>query len=463
MGVDRVKSRGSCLFDRMTYIADHPPHNPRRQGLRSKPIGFTAISVRGFKSFAEETSVQLGMLTILAGTNSSGKSSIMQPLLLMKQTLETAYDPGALLLDGPNISFTLAEQFLAKSSTTDQAFTVRFSTNNGLTSQSVFNWSSDSGINISEQSQTSTPRQDALLIRPSMVSGEIREIVKNWHPLFGVGTDEENPLAVGRDRCFLECIEMGTGAKYTLFNSSFIRVISAIIHVKGLRGTPERTYNTASVGGSVFIGQFEKYVASLIDRFQKEDPEKLIKLQQALQKLGLTDIIQAQRLNDTQIELRVGRVLGQADPTDTVNIADVGFGVSQVLPVIVALLVAEPEQMVYVEQPEIHLHPRAQVALSEIFADAANRGVRVVVETHSELFLMGIQALVAEDKLDPGAVKLHWFTRQPDGSSRVTSADLDETGAFGDWPEDFGSTTLGMANRYLSAAETKIWQTSNGH
>jgi predicted ATPase len=204
-------------------------------------------------------------------------------------------------------------------------------------------------------------------------------------------------------------------------------------------------------------------VANIIDRFQKENPEQLIKIQEALQKLGLTDIVQTQRLNDTQIELRVGRVFGQADPTDTVNIADVGFGVSQVLPVIVALLVAQPGQLVYIEQPEIHLHPRAQIALSEIFADAANRGVRVVVETHSELFLMGVQALVAEDKLDPDAVKLHWFSRQSDGSSKVTCADLDETGAFGDWPEDFGSIALDMANRYLSAAEAKLWNRHNGN
>ncbi len=138
-----------------------------------------------------------------------------------------------------------------------------------------------------------------------------------------------------------------------------------------------------------------------------------------------------------------------------------GFGVSQVLPVIVALLVAQPGQLVYIEQPEIHLHPRAQIALAEIFADAANRGVRVVVETHSELFLLGIQALVAEDKLDSQSVKLHWFTRNPDGSSKVTSAELDETGAFGDWPEDFGSTALALENRYLSAAEAKLWHAGN--
>jgi hypothetical protein len=71
--------------------------------------------------------------------------------------------------------------------------------------------------------------------------------------------------------------------------------------------------------------------------------------------------------------------------------------------------------------------------------------------------------LVAEDKLDPSTVKLHWFTRNPDGSSKVTSAELDETGAFGDWPEDFGTTALMLENRYLSAAEAKLWNGNGSH
>ena len=68
--------------------------------------GITRITVAGFKSIAEEQSVEIRPLTILAGANSSGKSSIMQPLLLLKQTLDATYDPGALLLNGPNVRFT---------------------------------------------------------------------------------------------------------------------------------------------------------------------------------------------------------------------------------------------------------------------------------------------------------------------------------------------------------------------
>src|SRR5438309_1828065 len=74
------------------------------------PAAIAEITVAGFKSIEDEQSIEIRPLTILAGANSSGKSSIMQPLLLLKQTLEASYDPGALLLDGPNVKFSSAEQ-----------------------------------------------------------------------------------------------------------------------------------------------------------------------------------------------------------------------------------------------------------------------------------------------------------------------------------------------------------------
>src|SRR6476646_3274266 len=79
------------------------------------PPALTKITVAGFKSIGPERSIDVRPLTILAGANSSGKSSIMQPLLLLKQTLEAPYDPGALLLDGPSVRFTNFEQMLFRS------------------------------------------------------------------------------------------------------------------------------------------------------------------------------------------------------------------------------------------------------------------------------------------------------------------------------------------------------------
>ena len=78
-----------------------------------KQKGITSITIEGFKSISQKQSIEIRPLTILAGANSSGKSSIMQPLLLLKQTLNASYDPGPLMLNGPNIKFTAADQLLS--------------------------------------------------------------------------------------------------------------------------------------------------------------------------------------------------------------------------------------------------------------------------------------------------------------------------------------------------------------
>ena len=75
------------------------------------PPAITTLSVAGFKSISDEQTIEIRPLTLLAGANSSGKSSMMQPLLLLKQTLEAPYDPGPLLLNGPNAKFTSVSQF----------------------------------------------------------------------------------------------------------------------------------------------------------------------------------------------------------------------------------------------------------------------------------------------------------------------------------------------------------------
>lgn len=211
--------------------------------------------------------------------------------------------------------------------------------------------------------------------------------------------------------------------------------------------------------GPTYPGTFEKYTASLISQWATESDKILDELSDELKLLALTGGVSAVRPNDVQIELYVGRLpdVPSTRPEDRVNIADVGLGVSQTLPVLVALHAARPGQLVYIEQPEAHLHPRAQFALAQVLASAAKRGVRVVVETHSSILLLGVQTLVAEGKLDPDKVKLHWFERGTDGRTIVRPGDLDEAGRFGDWPEDFDDETLSVQKRYLDAASKRIF------
>jgi len=360
--------------------------------------------------------------------------------LLMKQTLEAPYDPGGLKLDGPNVKFTSAEQVLSKLSPekyTDEFFLrLNRETDNFLIS--LFRKQPKHGLKVVRATYCIPDYSgETLTIFPGMQHQELVKILPenlaNYYNLLLENIDEEKlPLwSVCNVRCFLG-LQFGDsqyGPSY--FAMNFPKHIRRIVHVPGLRGNPERTYNTAGVG-SEFPGLFENYVASIVNYWQETKDERLIKLGQALELLGLNWKVEARQINDVQIELLVGRLSRSGSASDTVSIADVGLGVSQTLPVLVALLVAEPGQLVYLEQPEIHLHPRAQVALAQILVDSANRGVRVVLETHSELLLLAVQSLVAEGKILPDLVKLHWFKRRDDGVTEVSSADLDETGAFGD-------------------------------
>lgn len=430
-------------------------------GEKAQPKGIAGIAVQGFKALVDECSIEVRPLTLLAGANSSGKSSIMQPLLMLKQTLEAPYDPGPLLLSGPNVRFSSTEQLLSRQQGRPprDSFVVKIQTTEAISVLLRFMRHPRRGVDVAEASVRSGEK--TLVLRPGMKSSEISKRLQAFSPDIQMPSGSE--FAVTRDRCFLDIMvasESDRGRVYwwDLMEPRWLfeEVVHNTIHVAALRGNPERAYRTTAVGPS-FPGTFENYVASIVDQWQESRDKRLTKLGDALEQLGLTWKVTARPVDETQVELHVGRLPRPArgGAQDTVSIADVGFGVSQVLPVLVALLTAAPGQLVYIEQPEIHLHPRAQVALAQILADAAQRGVRVVAETHSDHLLLGIQSLVAEGKLSPDLVKLHWFERGADGATKVTSADLDERGAYGDWPEDFGTTALAEQSRYLDAVQPK--------
>ena len=426
--------------------------------------GITKIAVSGFKSLAEYCAIDIRPLTILAGANSSGKSSIMQPLLMLKQTLEAPYDPGPLLIEGPNVQFTLANQFLSKliSNKRTDRFQIRIDhreiDSSYLSTTTTFK-KGQRGIQLVEMIRESKS-VDLLLKLPKHMTLYPEMPLKQIESLPSRSGIFERLDVVRCWRCFLR-FESQDGHTSQNLTYNLESHIFNTVHLPGLRGNPERTYKPASTGPR-YPGTFENYAASVIHKWQETADERLETLADALHTVGLTGQVGTKKIDDTRIELQVGRLPlppasgGEGGGTDMVSIADVGFGVSQVLPVLVALIVAEPGRLVYLEQPELHLHPRAQVALAQVLADAAKRGVRVVAETHSSLLLLAVQTLVAEGKLSPELVRLHWFTRGENGATKIDTADLDEAGAYGDWPEDFDDVDLKAQSRYIKAAQSRL-------
>jgi predicted ATPase len=137
------------------------------------------------------------------------------------------------------------------------------------------------------------------------------------------------------------------------------------------------------------------------------------------------------RVSATRLEFKMGST------TDWLRPANVGFGLSYAFPVIVALVTAAVGQVVVIDSPEAHLHPRAQSTMGGILAIFAAAGVQIIVETHSDHILSGIRLSVKRGVLAPNSIALHFFGSLDQKRMNVLSPQIDRGGALDQWPVGF--------------------------
>ena len=435
----------------------------------------TGLTVEGYKSFGKKQRLQVRPVTLLAGANSSGKSSVMQPLLLLKQTMDAPFDPGPLKIDGPNVVFSRNKQMFTHGDTVSALkiglechhkgiFTEEFSHRTvelefqrategpiGLTREKVSDVVFQNG---SEVCQEINFTEGTVPLSKFEENAWLNQRLKNY-PFI-----QDSSIGQGRvvrARCFLD-LEMDVEDEYgrsTIYQSLSQQLgpsLTNIIYIPGLRDPASvRSYPLMPVAGR-FPGPMHSYLASIIYHWgQGSDP--WYALEQDLRALGLAMKVAVEAVDDTALEILIdryhpGKSLYQPD---LVSLADVGLGLSQIMPVLAALRVAQSHHLVVMEQPELHLHPRGVHKLAEVVVDAVNRGVRIIMETHSELLLLGIQTLIAKGRLDPSQVSLNWFSLDEQGHSRIRQAEIEPDGSFGDWPVDFLDVELSAQRQYLDA------------
>ena len=146
---------------------------------------------------------------------------------------------------------------------------------------------------------------------------------------------------------------------------------------------------------------------------------------------------------------------------DWVDLPDVGFGISQVLPVLVQCFYAPAGSIILMEQPEIHLHPSAQSALADVMIDVINsrengkdRNIQLLIETHSEHFLRRLQRRIAEDSISQEKVSVYFanLTKTP---ATLESLQIDKFGNIKNWPENFFGDEMGDITAQAKAAMEK--------
>ncbi|EPP4135814.1 AAA family ATPase [Vibrio vulnificus] len=429
------------------------------------------LSLNGYKAIGEEQDLPLTKLSILSGCNSGGKSSFMQVLLMMKQTIESSYSDGALLINGEHVKHNSVSSMLSVMGSGKKSQTIEFTYRNksGKDRVTVCYKKNRSGLEPVSILLKNREFEELIINKnkkaPADFEEHLPEHVKNFMGAFG----KKGRWKVVTKNCFLELRWVPNKNEQIGFStgitpgSKIEDLCKKLIHLPGLRGNPERMYKKLPVG-NVYYGTFEKYTASILSKWAstKRQRKNITILEGYLKTLGLCQYVETQKIDDTNFEILVSRLpvseSSVKNKNNLVNIADVGFGVSQTLPILVALVAAKEGQIVYIEQPEIHLHPNAQWHFAKILSDSISRGVIVVIETHSSILIRGIQTLVARGEIKDGNdVSLHWFSRNKEtGVASISSSSLDEMGAFGDWPADFDDIALRAEQEYLDAVEARF-------
>lgn len=439
-----------------------------------------SLRIQNFKSWKDTGDIQFGAITGFFGTNSSGKTSILQFLLMLKQTVEssdraqilnlgddrsyvelgTLYDviynhadPGKLEFSiewkKPNIFFIRnidePEEFFENFTNSTNSLHAKININKNIISLKELNHiRDDKNISMVEKNDIS-----GFSVRSKgLVSSKHSEFINTkTHPFkfYGIPYFSEGGF-VDYD-------------KYSGWIYDFEQVFNRIYYLGPLRDYPKRLYTWGGEKTEGVGNRGERAIAALLaSRNQTEnlitdDSNEHSTVEQHvahwLKELGLIHsfVVRPIALNRKEYEVRIKRTAESAE----VFLTDVGFGVSQLLPVLVLLFYVPEGSTIILEQPEIHLHPAVQAGLADVFIDAIKRrNVQIILESHSEHLLQRLQRRMAEEALPTDQVKLY-FTDFVGAASTLTPLDLDEYGNIRNWPKNFFGDTMGEASAMMEA------------
>lgn len=423
----------------------------------------TSVGFENFKCFGEMTMCKLAPITLLVGENNSGKSSIIQALHLPALTIQQADPDTCLRLQHQDYDYGSFGDIVFRH---DESKLVTLSFGNTIQSESDEQTNPKKEEIVMECTFGYFPRRQEVYLhhfaikdgKDELLNATPRKYKDSARVLIHGHEHEQNYVSRffkrsslfvrPRQDAFVRLLgQNDTEKKKTvrlfgdIFNidrltNHFIRSFNRTYLLGPLRLAPSRFY-AYSGSGSERIGPkgefaFQNY-ATLLRRNRKIDREKIEKINQALYQLGF--------MGDLEVRIIKGKFsefwTKHSKSSLTANVADAGFGISQVLPVIVLLHTSPPDSTILLEQPEIHLHPAAQAQLGSVLAGACSPRKRIVIETHSENLILRIQTEVAKRRLKPEDVRIYYVQPKSSGH-KVIPIPLNEKGEFlAKWPKGF--------------------------
>ncbi len=356
------------------------------------------VTIQNFKSL-QDIKIELGNLTLLAGMNSSGKSSFIQALLLIKDNINTLKNMSSLgyekLKDmGVNTLINSGEYM-----------------ETGNKKQWLSYESSDDIISINVNSSChslhiSIDTKVGFNLKKSKCNNELLTQFDD-NSFCYLKTDRASPandFPYSEEKVAQGLI--GLKGEYT---AHYLAVNNhQPLNIEALRHTDSVTNNLLE-NTSIWLREISSGVSISAQSY----PE--------LERVAL--FYQYEYANST---------------TSHFSPLNVGFGLTYVLPVIVSILKSKPGDLVIIENPESHLHPKGQAKIAELCAIAANHNVQIIVETHSDHFLNGLRVATKKGVISPEKSQIYYFYKNEGGlNTQAHHMNIDKNGKLSDWPAGF--------------------------
>ena len=431
------------------------------------------LELENFKIW-REAQIDFGQITGLFGTNSSGKSSLIQFLLLLKQTKESTDQTASFDLNGRFVNLGVAKDAIHDHDEKKRlCFRLDLEQERGL---KIVDPSNPRSVicNSRELSIHARAKVDKGGFRSRALTYEIGDAKFRMKRKSDTGFDLEAKApnfsfirTQGRAWALpspVKTYRFPDQARNYFQNSGFLSDLEAafenaldnFFHLGPLREHPERDYlwagsRTADVGE-----KGERTIDAIIaaqDERQNLGPRKrsMPFSQIVAHWLRELDLIHSFRVEEIAPGSNRWQAIVQTrNGGAEAMLTDVGIGISQVRPVVTLLHYVPEGSIVLLEQPELHLHPLAQAGLADVIVHAAtHRKVQIILESHSEHLLLRLQRRIAEERIGSDKVTLY-FCDSPNGNSGIRRLELDEFGNIRNWPDKF------MGDAFTEASEAEL-------
>jgi predicted ATPase len=436
----------------------------------------TKLRLKNFKGWQDSGDIRLAPLTVLFGTNSAGKTSIPQLLLLLKQTAESSDRQRALQL-GDARTYVDAGTYDDVVHGHDVSQPIEF----------ALSWSLEKSLKVDDSLSGVSYAGDELEFLARLVADKRHqprteffhyELSKDKAVVLDLAvsarpssTQQKTEFDLsssqyrltrhpGRAWPLPEPVrfygfpdEVAAYYQNAAFAADFVleleRMLRSVLYVGPLREYPKRLYLWSGEVPDHVGARGDRAIEAILaagDRAFNWKPKQKTKtlpqlVAERLRSMGLIHEFQIKALGPHRKEYEV--LLRTSAKLPEVKLTDVGFGVSQVLPVIVECFYVPRRSIVIFEQPEIHLHPRVQADLADLFVDAIRaredgsaRDCQFIIESHSEHFLRRLQRRIAEEELSKEDAALY-FVYTEEASARIAELDVDDYGNIKNWPDSF--------------------------